>query len=90
MAMAGMALAALAGIAMLVFSIQILIMAFKTSIGWGLGSLLIPFVILVFVFKHWSETKKPFLYTLACLPVYIIGFVLMAMGGGGMSVTPTP
>jgi hypothetical protein len=89
MAMAGMALAALAGIAMLVFSIQILIMAFKTSIGWGLGSLLIPFVILAFVFTHWSETKKPFLYSLACLPVYIIGFVLMAMGGG-MNVTPTP
>jgi len=89
MAMAGMALAAPAGIAMLVFSIQILIMAFKTSIGWGLGSLLIPFVILIFVIKHWSETKKPFLYSLACLPVYLIGFALMAMGGG-MSVTPTP
>ncbi len=90
MATAGMALAALAGIAMLVFSIQILIVAFKTSIGWGLGSLLVPFVILVFVFTHWAETKKPFLYCLACLPVYIIGFVLMAMGGGMTPTPPTP
>jgi len=81
MAMAGMALALLAGIAMLVFGIQILIMAFKTSVVWGLVSLFIPFAVLVFVFKHWSQTKQPFLRSLACLPVYLVGFGLMMMGG---------
>jgi hypothetical protein len=83
----GMALAGLAGIGMLVFMIQILILAFKTSIGWGLGSLLIPFVILVFTIKYWDQAKTPFLRWLACLPVYLIGFALMAFGG--MTSMPT-
>lgn len=82
MAILGTIVVALAAIAMLVFSVQILIMAFKTSIGWGLASLFIPFVILVFVFKNWQQTKKPFLYTLACIPVQIVGYVLMFMGAG--------
>jgi hypothetical protein len=83
----GMALAGLAGIGMLVFTIQILIMAFKTSIGWGLGSLLVPFVILVYVIKFWDQAKTPFLRWLACLPVYLIGFALMMFGG--MTSMPT-
>ena len=88
MVILGWALAALSGIAMLVFGIQILIMAFKTSIGWGLASLLIPFVILVFVFKHWDQTKTPFLRTLACLPVYVIGLGLAIYGT--ITAAPTP
>jgi hypothetical protein len=88
MSILGTALVVLSAIAMFVFGVQILIMAFKTSVGWGLASLFIPFAILVFVFKHWEQTKKPFLYTLACLPVYLIGFGLMFAGtlmGGGTS-----
>lgn len=85
MAMLGMVLAGIAAIAMLVFSIQILIMAFKTSVAWSLASLSIPFVILVFVFKHWQQTKKPFLYALACVPVMIVGQVLVFMGAGGVA-----
>lgn len=87
MGILGLALAVVAGIAMLIFSIQILITAFKTSILWGLGSLFVPFVILIFVAMHWDETKKPFLYSLACLPVYFVGVLLMGMGG---MVTPEP
>lgn len=87
MAIAGMALAVVSGLAMLVFSIQILVAAFKTSILWGLGSLFVPFVILIFVVMHWDETKKPFLYSLACLPVWLLGFFLMGMGG---MVVPEP
>lgn len=75
MAMLGMALTALGSIAMLVFSVQILITAFKTSVGWGLASLLIPFAILVFVAKHWEATKTPFLRSL-------IALVVVAAGGG--------
>ncbi len=85
MALLGTILVGLAALAMLVFAVQILIMAFKTSIGWGLGSLLIPFVILVYVFKNWQQTKKPFLYLLACIPVQIVGYALIFMGAASAS-----
>lgn len=80
MAMLGMALSVLGGIAMLVFSIQILITAFKTSVGWGLGSLLVPFVILVFVVKHWEATKTPFLRSLMAFAVCLVGSGLSVFG----------
>jgi len=80
MALLGTILVGLAALAMLVFGIQILIMAFKTSVVWGLVSLFIPFGILVYVFKNWQQTKKPFLYSLACLAVQLIGYALMFMG----------
>jgi hypothetical protein len=53
--------------------IWLLVVAFQTSVWWGLGSLLIPFVGLVFVFMHWQPSKKPFL-------IYVVGFVLLAIG----------
>jgi hypothetical protein len=80
MTILGGILLAVGAIGMLIFGIQILIKAFKTSIGWGLGSLIVPFVALIFVFTHWADTKKPFLYSLLCLVPYIIGMVLMGMG----------
>ncbi len=83
MATIGTILMAVAGIAMLVFGIQILIVAFKTSLGWGLGSLLIPIVGLVFVIKHWQETKTPFLRSLIALVVFIVGSGLGVMGAAG-------
>jgi len=89
MAIAGLILTALAGIAMLVFGLQILIRAFKTSIGWGLASLFVPLAVFVFIVKHWPETKKPFLRALACVPVYLTGFALMFFGGAG-SIRITP
>lgn len=73
MAMVGMALSVLSGIAMLVFGIQILITAFKTSTGWGLASLFLPFAIIVFVIKHWEATKTPFLRWLMAFVVAIVG-----------------
>lgn len=76
----GMILAVVGGIGMLVFVIQILIHAFKKSIGWGLASLLIPLVIFVYVAQNWAEVKTPFLRWLICLVVYGIGFGLMTAG----------
>ncbi|MEN8162743.1 MAG: hypothetical protein ABFS37_01330 [Acidobacteriota bacterium] len=67
----------------LIFWIMILIVAFKKHIGWGLGSLFIPFVGLVFVFMNWSETKTPFLRGLICVAVQIVGGVIAAMGASG-------
>ena len=78
MAMLGTALTALASLAMLVFMIQILIAAFKTSVGWGLASLFIPFAIFVYVAKHWDATKTPFTRWAIALVVAVVG--------GGLSV----
>jgi len=82
MAIAGLVLVALAAIGMLVFGLQILIRAFKTSLAWGLASLLVPLAVLVFIFKHWGLVRTPFLRSLICLPLYAGGFVLMVLGGG--------
>lgn len=76
MATLGMIIMAIGAIGGLVFWIQILIVAFKKHIGWGLGSLFIPFVGLVFVFMNWQETKTPFLRALICFAVQIVGMVM--------------
>ena len=62
-------------------SIMVLIKAFQESILWGLGSLLIPFVILVFVLLNWYEAKQGFLTMLAGAAVTILGLILGAMFG---------
>jgi hypothetical protein len=58
----------------LVGGIGMLIVAFRESVLWGIGCLLIPLVSLIFVISHWDEAKKPFLIQLA-------GVVLMILGG---------
>ena len=68
------------GIGALIFTIQILILAFKTSLAWGLCSLLIPFAILVYVAKNWPACKTPFLRWLACAVVAMIGSGLTFYG----------
>jgi hypothetical protein len=42
----------------------LLIMAFQTSIAWGIACLLLPFVSLIFVITHWDEAKPAFLTSL--------------------------
>jgi hypothetical protein len=76
----GTILSIVGGLGMLVFGIQILILAFKTSVGWGLASLFIPFVIFVYVAKNWPACKTPFMRWLACLPVWAIGAALSVWG----------
>ncbi len=61
----------------LVFGIQLLILAFRTSILWGLGYIFIPFVSLIFVIVHWNEAKTPFLRCLLAIPFYVAGVLLM-------------
>lgn len=82
MATIGTIITFVAAIAALIFWIQILIVAFKKHIGWGLASLFIPFVGLVFVFMHWNETKTPFIRSLICIAVQIVGVGISAMGAG--------
>ena len=62
-------LAIIGYIVMFVGAVWILIIAFKKSVLWGLGSLFIPFVIFVFTFMHWGDSKKPFF-------IWLIGFVI--------------
>lgn len=61
-------------------SIWLLVKAFQTSILWGLGSLFVPFVQLIFVIMNWAECKKPFLILLG-------GAVLC---GIGIAISPRP
>lgn len=46
--------------------IVLLVRAFRESMFWGLGCLLIPLVMLFFVISHWYESRGPFLLNLAC------------------------
>ena len=41
--------------------ILLVLLAFKENTWWGLGTLFIPGVNLVFAVIHWSITKTPFL-----------------------------
>ncbi len=66
-------------IASTVGGIWFLVVAFRKSILWGLGCLLVPFVALVFLIKYWNESAKPFLVSLAGTGLTIIGGVLSGM-----------
>ena len=71
-----MILIVVGGALYLIGIIWLLIKAFQESILWGLGSLLIPFVGLIFAILHWAECKKPFFYALAGLVLLILGGVM--------------
>ncbi|MFA5508165.1 MAG: hypothetical protein WC423_22265 [Vulcanimicrobiota bacterium] len=64
--------------ALFVGGLWILIEAFKTSILWGLGSLFIPFVSLIWLVLHWDRGGKPFFIQLGGVAVMFVG---LAVGG---------
>ena len=41
-------------------AIRILINAFKDSLWWGLGSLIVPFVMPIYTFMYWDKNKTFF------------------------------
>lgn len=67
-------LAAFATVA--ICNLIILVTAFKESVLWGLGFLFVPFVSLIFIIKHWSETRKPFLVQVAACVAVALTFQL--------------
>ncbi|MHC5058724.1 MAG: hypothetical protein ACYTKD_29045 [Planctomycetota bacterium] len=69
------------GVVSLVGGIMILIEAFKENIGWGLGSLLVPIVALVFAFMHWDKCKKGFTIWALGFGLCILSMVLAAAFG---------
>ncbi len=66
----------------LIYGLKLLILAFKTSILWGLGYMFVPFVSLIFIIVHWDEAGSPFLKCFLSIPFYIIGMILMQSGQG--------
>ncbi|MFT4255596.1 MAG: hypothetical protein QM599_01310 [Pseudoxanthomonas sp.] len=54
-------------------AIGTLIAAFKTSILWGLGCLLVAPVSLIFLILHWDVAKNPFFLQLAGVALMFIG-----------------
>ena len=50
-----------------------LIAAFKTSIWWGFGCLLISPLSLLFLVMHWGDAKNPFF-------LQLMGFAIMLIG----------
>jgi len=67
--------AVIGGLVATVAGIWLLVEAFKVSVLWGLGSIFIPFVSLIFVILHWGQAKKPFLISVGATVVMMIGMV---------------
>ncbi|MEM7146253.1 MAG: hypothetical protein AAF591_14035 [Verrucomicrobiota bacterium] len=88
MATIGTILLFVGAIISLVYAIFILVNAFKKSILWGLGSLFVPFVGLIFVIMHWDQNKQPFIRYLIGVAISIVGAVLG--GAGAASQLPEP
>lgn len=57
----------------LIGGLWIVINAFRKSIWWGLGSLIIPFVAVVFAIMNFAENKIP-------LAIYVVGIILLVVG----------
>ena len=68
------ALIYIGGLISFVGGIMLLVVAFKNSVWWGLGSLFIPFVSLIFVILNWQDAKKSFFISLAGTVLMFIGF----------------
>ena len=66
----------------LVGGLMLLVKAFRVSVNWGLATLFLPFAALVFVVKHWEESKGTF-FTI------VTGMVLVILGALAMP-RPTP
>ena len=58
--------------------IWVVVKAFQESLVWGLCSIFIPLVVLIFVLTHWGDCKKPFGIWAVGVILYIGGFMLSA------------
>jgi hypothetical protein len=74
--MLGALLTMAGGIALVIGAIWLVVVTFQNGILWGLASLFIPFVSLIFVMGHWTESKTPFLLQVAGVVLIVIGIVM--------------
>ena len=65
---------ALGVILLLIGNIWILVLAFKTGIWWGLGSLFIPLVGLLFTLLNLRDTWKPLLIEIVGAIVIFVNY----------------
>ncbi len=71
-----MEILAFVGIAVLIIGgLGVLIAAFKTSVLWGLGCLMVPPVSLIYLILHWPDAKNPFLLQLVGLGILFVSFL---------------
>jgi len=84
-----LALAALAGLVAFASFVWLLVVAFKTHVGWGLAVLFLPLAPIVFAIKHWQASKKPFLLNLgssvASLTLFFAAGGVAVMTAAGMA-----
>ena len=60
--------------------LMVVVAAFRVSAGWGVGSLLIPLVALIFVITHWQDARRGFLTQVGGMAIFLFGVM----------ITPTP
>ncbi len=57
--------------------IGIVVVAFRISVLWGLGGLLLPLVPVVFILMHWRDTRVPFLaWLLGWISISLFGYLI--------------
>lgn len=67
------------GIAIIIIGgIGFLIAAFKNSILWGLGCLILSPISIVFLILHWQEAKNPFFLQLIGVAVVFAGSMMIS------------
>jgi hypothetical protein len=61
--------------------IWFLVVAFKESVLWGLGCMFVPFVSLIFLISHWSDTAKPFGVSLLGSVIMVVAVMIAPQAG---------
>lgn len=77
-----MGLLVIGGLVSLAGGIWLIVVAFQESVLWGLGSLIVPLVVLVFTAMHWDEARTPFLVSLGGTVLMIAGVAILGAAGG--------
>lgn len=73
----GMIIFIIGALISLIGGIWFLVVAFRQSIWWGLGSIFIPFVSLIFLIIHWGDAKKPFFVSLLGAVIIVAVAILL-------------
>lgn len=77
MEIVGMIIFVIGAIISVIGGIWFLVVAFRQTVWWGLGSIFIPFVALIFLIMHWSDAKKPFFVSLLGTVIMVVIAILM-------------
>jgi hypothetical protein len=75
----------LGALAIVIGGIIFLVEAFKEHILWGLGSIFLPFVGLIFLCMHWNVAKRPFFIKLGGILAAGLGIGIIILANGRIS-----